>query len=93
MRAQARSLVSKGVQTLVEGTGTIQERAAKALPESGWLANDASALASLTDNEKEYLDAIRAKPSAAAVLALSDEDAVAMAHDWWMLLDSLATAS
>lgn len=50
-------------------------------------------MASLTDDAKEYLDAIRAKPSAAAILALSDEDAVAMAHDWWMLLDSLTTTS
>lgn len=41
VRAQARSLVAKGVRSLVVETGTIQERVAKALPEAGWLANDA----------------------------------------------------
>lgn len=75
------------------GTGTVQERLADALPESGHLANDASAVASLTADEAQYFNAIRNVGSRQAVLALSDKDATLLAHDWWMLFDSLSTTS
>ncbi|KAA0233726.1 MAG: hypothetical protein EDR02_12325 [Actinobacteria bacterium] len=85
--------MAKGVRALALGTGTIQERLADALPESGWLAGDPNAMGSLTADEVQYLDAIRDVGSRDAVLSLSDDEALELAHDWWMLFDSLSTSS
>lgn len=93
MRAQARALVAKGVRALVLGTGSLQERLAAALPESGWLVNDANAYGALTQDEVAYVDEIRAPGSAQATLELTDEEAAEIALAWWLLFDLLSTTS
>ncbi len=87
------AMVGKGIRKLVEGTGKIQDRLADALPEAGWLEGDASAMGSLSEDESRYFAAIRARPDAATVRSLSDQDAKALARNWWLLYDSLTTAS
>ena len=93
MRSSARALVSKGVRALVIEGGSLQDRLAKALPEAGYLAGDAGAVGSLTQDESARLQAIQAVGTAAAVLALSDEDAASVALEWWALFDLLSTTS
>lgn len=85
--------MAKGVRALVLGTGSLQDRLADALPESGWLVEDAGAYGALTPEEVACVDVIRAPGSAHATQELSDEAAVEIARAWWQLFDLLSTTS
>ena len=92
MRAQARSIVAKGIRALIR-QGALQERLATALPETTWLRKDAAAFGALTRDERTILDRIAQVDTRQAVLALSDDEAEALASDWWALFDSLSMTS